>query len=141
MNRRVLIVAAIAFVANCVGFAAFLVLRPSQAALLHGHDIEWRSGSFSFSSGGPLGYVAARPLYQWNEWHGGERRWVKGLEIVNAPGVWVALRVANSAAMSGYSYAGSWAAAFVLLIIAVVQWLLVPLLLSLLIGRKAGAAN
>lgn len=41
------------------------------------------SGHFLTSSAAPMIYLAERPLSGWSEWHGGERTWVKVVEVLN----------------------------------------------------------
>jgi hypothetical protein len=71
--------------ANYLGFALFLVLRPSAAEYLRAKDEALHRGEFTVSDADPTCFIAGRPLYDWQPWHGGESMGVKVLEVANFP--------------------------------------------------------
>lgn len=115
-------------VANYIAFAAFVAVRPSDAAQLREKDAAWTPGSLSISSADPYTYLAARPLYNWSEWHAGEHAAVKVLEVANLPALMAAAAVTPVAGtLTGASvYHGrSWVRAILFLLFATLQWLAV----------------
>lgn len=115
-------------VANYIAFAAFVAVRPSDAAQLREKDAAWTPGSFSISSADPYTYLAARPLYNWSEWHAGEHAAVKVLEVANLPALMAAAAVTPVAGtLTGASvYHGrSWVRAILFVLFATLQWLAV----------------
>jgi hypothetical protein len=135
-------VAIVLVILNYAAFAAFLILRPSEAPVLERKDILRSAGVFELSSADPSSYIAARPLYSWNEWHGGERVWVKAIEISNFPALLVA-RIASEALGGDVSlgfHRASWIRAFAFLFGATAQWLLVGSLITRALRRRTQAS-
>jgi hypothetical protein len=90
------------------------------------------------SSSEPILYLAERPLYQWNEWHGGESLWVKVLVTLNLPSVAVCQAFAFSLAFSEKLPVRqqTWLTAGVFLLTSTGQWLLVAGLIAELRRRR-----
>jgi hypothetical protein len=113
---------------NYIAFASFIALRPSRAAHLHEKDAALARGELSMSTADPFTYIAARPLYNWSEWHGGERLAVKLLEVANLPALLMAgfLTPAVSAATGTNSfYWSSQVRALLFFVFATAQWIVV----------------
>ena len=76
-----------------------------------------------------IGMVACRPLYPWDEWHGGEAPGVKALEVANAPATAVAVGVSVMGELGParlFSACGwSWLLAGVFVVASSLQWWLV----------------
>ena len=132
--RRVLIFAPL--VVNLIACAAFLIVRPEATSLIEERERAERSGAFSLSSSDPFMLIAGRPLWQWNEWHGGEATWVKAIEVANGPAVFVA-KLFGDVWEAGHAFSGqptyrgqSWMRAYVFLVVSSVQWLLIGLALA-----------
>jgi hypothetical protein len=119
--------------ANYLAFALFLALRPSAAEYLRAKDEAAQRGEFTLSDADPDTFIAGRPLYNWNEWHGGERLGVKVLEVVNLPALAAANRFTEArsadAGASSY-YRDSNVRGRLFLLFATVQWLAVGGLIS-----------
>ena len=114
---------------NWLAFAAFIVHRPSAESELRRKDARRADGYFELSSADPYAYIAARPLYNWSEWHGGERTWVKVIEVANLPALLVAGWVVKTADLTrdvGYLQK-SWARAWVFLVASTAQWFILGL--------------
>ncbi|MBK5258039.1 MAG: hypothetical protein JJE51_00465 [Thermoanaerobaculia bacterium] len=82
-------------------------------------------GAFEMSSGDPWTYIAARPLHNWSEWHGGELSWVKAIEIANWPALVTAI-IATEALGGTFSLGylrASWVRAVFFAILTTLQWL------------------
>lgn len=77
---------------NCVACALFIAVRPPATSLIEERERAERSGALSVSSADPYMVIAARPLRQWDEWHGGEAAWVKIIAVANGPAVFAAKR-------------------------------------------------
>jgi hypothetical protein len=114
---------------NLAGCALFVALRPpAPAEYLTELDEARRAGGFVLSST-VSGMVACRPLYPWNEWHGGEASSVKLVEIANAPalamtvGIWLVGEI--SFARGSPACAWSWVLAAVFAVAASAQWWLI----------------
>ena len=128
---------------NYAFFAAFLTFRPSEEAILHSKDVRWAAGHFEWNSAAPWTYIAARPLYNWTEWHGGELTWIKAVEVLNLPALFtgaLAVRVARQSTQIGYYYESSWVRAWAFLAAATAQWLAIGSILTLW-RRRAHAAS
>ncbi len=114
----------------------FLLARPEATALIEEREREQRAGMLTLSSADPYMLIAGRPLFQWNEWHGGESTWVKAVEVIDGPAVITAKhfgdRWAASRAFNGKrTYRReSWIRAYVFIIASSVQWLLIGALLA-----------
>lgn len=114
--------------ANYVAFGAFIALRPSEAARLHEKDREYRRGYLSMSSADPYTYIAARPLYNWSEWHGGERVAVKLLVTANLPALFAAGAVTPVVGVTlrvSVYYGWSYVRGALFLLFATIQWLVI----------------
>jgi hypothetical protein len=123
MPRRTLRLAAVLFAINCVGFITFMIERPSGEHILRKIDTGEAAGWLTVGSGAPWAYIAARPLFTWNKWHGGESRWVKVLEVANGPALILAVAMANGVIVGpGNNYLESWAAAVLFVILSPLQW-------------------
>lgn len=141
--RRVLILAA--FVANLIACAAFLIARRPMTDLLEERDAARRSGSIVVSSSDPMMFVAERPLRQWNEWHGGEARWVKIIEVLNSPSL-IATKVLGDrwsqfarAHDIGSLRGDTWVMAWIYLVVSSMQWLLIGVVIARLTKpRRSG---
>lgn len=122
-------IAAILCAANLLGFAAFILVREPGIHLGEELEASRQSGEWIASSysGQPLTHIASRPLYSWNDWHGGEALWVKALEIANFPALIVAHGLADPMTRllfpgSGSYYLESWVRAWMFVGLAVLQW-------------------
>jgi hypothetical protein len=127
--RRALILAPC--VLNLIACAVFLIVRPPMTELLEERDAALRNGSISVNSADPFMFIAERPLREWNEWHGGEARWVKVIEVLNAPSL-AAMRALGDrwsrfarARDIGSLRGDSWVMAWTYLVLSSVQWLLI----------------
>ena len=121
-------VAVIVSIANWVAFAAFLAIRtPSVDARA---ESEFVAGGMTFeptASGHPVAYIAARPLYTWNSWHGGESVIIKVIELVNLPALVSAIYLAPRVTRilfpnSGSYYLQSWVCAWMVVVFSCLQW-------------------
>ncbi len=143
MRQRLIIL--IPCIVNWVACVAFIVSRPPMTALLDERDAARRSESIVLSSADPMMFIAERPLRQWNEWHGGESRWVKAVEVLNFPSL-----VATKAAIDrwsrferlrgiGSSRSDSWVMAWAYLVLSSLQWFFIGMLIArLTTGRSSG---
>ena len=85
MNRRTVAIATVLFLVDVACFVAFAIVRPADTTYLNQRDVASGSGSEVFEyTGHPSTYIAARPLYGWNSWHGGEESWVKPLRVMSS---------------------------------------------------------
>jgi hypothetical protein len=132
-------------IVNWIVFAVFIAVRPPATALIEERERAQQMGAFTFSSGDPLMVIAERPLYQWNKWHGGEAAWVKVAEVLNGP-AFVAAKVAGDSWSSSAAFSGeptyrreSWVRAYVFLIVATLQWLIVGAVAAWLVSRRRHA--
>ena len=119
--------------ANYVAFGVFLALRPSAADRLREKDSASERGEFSISSADPYTYIAARPLYNWSEWHGGEHPTVKMLEIANLPALLAASSltpVVGTITGASVHHGWSYVRAALFLLFATGQWLTIGRWLS-----------
>lgn len=131
-------------IVNWIMFAVFITVRPPATALIEERERAEQIGAFTFSSGDPLMVIAERPLYQWNEWHGGEATWVKVAEVLNGP-AFIAAKVTGNRESSSAAFSGeptyrraSWVRAYVFLIVATLQWLIVGAVAArIVLGRRA----
>ena len=113
-------------VANYIAFALFLVLRPPRAEHLRELDRASASGMFLMSSAEPITHMAARPLTKWSRWHGGERWWVKVIEVANFPALIAAgalTPVVRPIVGASPYYGASYVRAVLFLLFATIQWL------------------
>jgi hypothetical protein len=114
--------------ANYIAFALFVAVRPPRIEHLRELDRASASGMFMMSSAEPITHLAARPLYSWSRWHGGERWWVKIVEVANLPALIAAgaltLMVQPIVGASAY-YGASYIRAVLFLLFATIQWLLI----------------
>ena len=118
---------------NYLAFGAFIILRPSAAQHLHEQDAAWVRGEFMLNSADPLTYLAARPLYQWNEWHGGEYLSVKVLECMNLPSLLAAgILTPGIAGVMGASrhYGQSTVRTVLFVIFATIQWTTIGIVIN-----------
>jgi hypothetical protein len=114
---------------NWFMFAYFMAVRPAGISDESQLDIaRTTGGAIVFrSSSEPINYIAERPLYSWNAWHGGELLFVKILEILNMPALvlaHVAARLSSvvfGASLISVSFE-SWLRAWIFLVLASVQW-------------------
>lgn len=122
----------------------FLLVRPEATALIEERESEQRAGTLTLSSDDPYMLIAGRPLWQWNEWHGGESTWVKAVEVLDGPAVitarhfgdcWAASRAFNGKPTYRRE---SWIRAYVFIIVSSAQWLLIGALIAHLkrVSRK-----
>lgn len=114
--------------ANYIAFAAFVAVRPSDTAQLRKKDAAWVPGTFSLSSADPYTYLAARPLYNWSEWHAGEHVAVKVLEVANLPALMAAAAltpVAGTLTGASVYHGRSYVRAVLFVLFATLQWLAV----------------
>ncbi len=113
-------------VAACI---AFLALREPRIAFLAERERERReAGYFFIISRDPYTFIAERPLYTWNEFHGGEETWVKALEVVNLPSIFVTATL-GGAVIAIYRFTGygdyptdTWIRAFLFFAFSLAQW-------------------
>ena len=94
------------------------------------------------SSGEPWMFIAARPLWQWNEWHGGEETSVKVVEVLNGVPLFITKEIGerwsdwSSARGVGSFRSDSWVRAWFYLILSSVQWLIVGIVAAKFIERR-----
>lgn len=145
MRRAVIVLAPCAV--NWLLYAVFLIVRPPATALIEERERAQRMGVFALSSGEPLMLIAERPLYQWNEWHGGEATWVKVAEVLNGPAL-IAAKLAGDRSPSGTAFSGeptyrrqSWVRAYAFLGVATIQWSIVGALAASLVGPRPKARS
>lgn len=129
-------------VLNLFVCAVFIIVRPPAKALIEERERAQRMGAFTFSSGDPLMVIAERPLYQWSKWHGGEATWVKVAQVLNGPAL-IAAKFAGDRWSHGTAFSGeptyrreSWVRAYVFLITATLQWLIVGALAAWFVERR-----
>jgi hypothetical protein len=131
-------------VINWIVFAAFIAVRSPATALIEERERAEQMGAFTLSSADPLMVIAERPLYQWNQWHGGEVPWVKVAEVMNGP-AFIAAQVAGSRWLSGAAFGDptyrrqSWVRAYVFLVVATLQWLILGAIAAWVVGRRRDA--
>jgi hypothetical protein len=131
---------------HLAGCSAFLFLREPGISFPEEEERMRRdSGYFFVSSAGPIMHIAGRPLYNWSEWHGGEARWVKILEVANLPAL-IATVTIGHVPIAIYRSTGrgtflhdTWIRALVFLLFSVAQWVFIGRLLER-IGAKQMAA-
>jgi hypothetical protein len=111
---------------------AFIVLREPSISHLEERERMRRESGYHFeSSVDPIMFIAGRRLNGWNEWHGGERLWIKICEVANLPALAATVTVGHlpiaiyRATGSGTFVHDTWIRAFVFLLFSVVQWCLV----------------
>jgi hypothetical protein len=111
-------------------FAAFMVVRDPHIDREYELDASRDGSTIMFrESGDALTHIAGRPLYSWRSWHAGEPFWIKAIEIFNAPALAVAHRSAPSLTDSLFEvrsyYLETWVRAWLFVMLATCQWLLV----------------
>jgi hypothetical protein len=75
---------AVLMVANLCAWGTLVALRgPLPESFFVERDAARQRGGFHLSSGDPMLVIAGRPLWQWSQFHGGERVVVKLLEVAN----------------------------------------------------------
>jgi hypothetical protein len=137
---------AVIFVTPCVLnwliCAVFMIARPPATALLDEREHAQQMGAFTVSSGDPFMFIAERPLYQWNEWHGGEATWVKVSEVLNGPAL-MAAKIFGDTWSVGTAFSGaltyrreSWVRAHLFLFVSSLQWLIFGAVAAWLHGRR-----
>jgi hypothetical protein len=111
----------------------FLILRPVEHGGWLDHKEQAREqGMFTMSSGEPLLYVAGRPLYQWNTWHGGEQLWVKILETPNIMPLMATVfldkfvEVVLLRSHIGSFRTQSWVTGYIFILLSSLQWFFAP---------------
>ena len=101
-NWRAAIVLA-ACVVNWLVCAVFLLQRPAGISFIDEREKMRRdAGTFFINSADPQMFIAERPLYRWNRWHGGEAMAIKVVEFLN----WPALAGARAFGAVWTMYAG-----------------------------------
>ena len=113
---------------NWTLFLLFLTLR--EPRIDHADELEasWPHQNQTFRTPGRARlHIAARPLYDWNQWHGGESFLVKSIEVVNLPALIGAnlLTPATGSLFfprSGSYYLDTWIRAWLFLVLATIQW-------------------
>lgn len=146
-NRRAAILLG-ACVANWVVCAVFLLQRPAGITLIGERERMRRdTGAFFFYSADPLMFIAERPLYQWNQWHGGEVTWIKVVEVLN----WPALAGARALGAIWAAYAGprsigsfrgdTWVIAWLYLLLSTAQWWLTGAAVARFAVRRRSAPD
>jgi hypothetical protein len=128
---------------NWLACAAFLAVRPAGISLLDEREMMRREpGVFFANSADPIMFIADRPLYQWNKWHGGEAAWVKVVEALNWPalvgakalgGVWSAYAVPRHL---GSFRSDSWVVAWLYVLLSSVQWLIIAAMVARVVWRR-----
>lgn len=97
-----------------------------------------RPGAILLNTAAPRMYLAERPLYGWNEWHGGEETWVKAIEVANL--VPLALAECGDTFLDMVGVlpvrARSWLVASWFFALSTGQWLVVGIVLKRMAGRK-----
>lgn len=75
---------AVLVIINLCAWGALVALRgPLPESFFVERDTARQHGGFFLSSGDPTLVIAGRPLWQWSQFHGGERVVVKLLEVAN----------------------------------------------------------
>ena len=112
--------------------SAFILLREPSISHLEERERMRRDSDYVFeSSTDPFMFIAGRRLNGWNEWHGGERLWVKICEVANLPALVLTVTVGHlpiaiyRATGSGTFVHDTWIRAFVFLLFSVSQWVAV----------------
>ena len=112
--------------------SAFIVFRePSISHLEERERMRTHSGYHFESSTDPFMFIAGRRLNGWNEWHGGDRLWIKICEVANLPALVATVTVGHlpiaiyRATRSGTFVHDTWIRAFVFLVFSAVQWVVV----------------
>ena len=137
-----------ACVANWIVCAVFLMQRPAGISFIEERERMRRdAGAFFINSADPQMFIAERPLYQWNKWHGGEVTWIKVVEVLN----WPALAGARALGAHWTAYAGprnigsfrgdTWVIAWFYLLLSTAQWLLVGAAVTRFVSRRRRAAS
>src|SRR5687768_3569686 len=123
---------------NVAAFAIFVIARAPDEETLRHKDALWASGQMEISSADPFAYIAARPLRNWSNWHGGESTWVKLIEVPNLPALFVASQAlhASDPVMRLSHYDRSWRLAWFFLAAAILQWVLIGLGMTWVLNRK-----
>jgi hypothetical protein len=128
---------------NLLACVFFLVFRPAGISSIEERELMRREpGMFFVNSADPRTFVAERPLYQWNEWHGGEATWVKVVETLNYPALTGAevltdIWSAYAAPRSIGSFRGdTWVRAWLYLALSSAQWLIVGAVAAWFFGRR-----
>jgi hypothetical protein len=67
----------------CAWIAVVTIREPLPESFFAERDAAQVHGGVHINSGDPLLVVVGRPLWQWSEFHGGERAVVKVLEVMN----------------------------------------------------------
>ncbi len=115
-------------VANLVAWVSLVGLRDPLPDSFFAERDEWLGpGAFYHSSVAPELVIAGRPLWSWNEYHGGEILAVKALEVLNLPSLIVValcdLLVGDAFGVP--TYLRSVFTFLGLLVVTTLQWLLV----------------
>lgn len=127
---------------NWLIFLAFIATREPRITNEYERDLDRAGSTFIFrTSAEPLTHIAARPLYGWTSWHGGERWWVKVAEIMNAPALALAHLSARSTTntlfRSSSYYLESWVRAWLFAALATCQWIVVGRMITAVARRDS----
>lgn len=139
-----IIVVATLCVLNIAACIAFMVNTPAGISRLEEREhMRSNPGDIVGRSGDAYMFIAERPLCDWNQWHGGERSWVKVLELLNRPAVRAAKGVGDEWSQhriehhKGSFKSDTWVRAWIYLTISTLQWAVIGLLIGLMIvGRS-----
>jgi hypothetical protein len=130
------LVPAILCVVNWISFLIFLFARPPIVVGEMERDLRRSGTSVVFRQVDDVAFhIAGRPVYAWNSWHGGEKMWIRTVELLNAPALALARLLSPTAtrtlfARSGSYWMESWVLAWLFLVAASVQWIVVGRLLA-----------